>query len=80
MQCGIPVMASNISSIPEVAGDAALLVDPNNQAAMVDALHTLVTRAEVRTNLRQKGLIQARHFSWDVTAQKTLALYESLGI
>lgn len=80
MQCGIPVMASNNSSIPEVAGDAALLVDPTHRTAMVEALHTLVTRAEVRAALRHKGLVQARLFNWDTTAQKTLALYTSLGI
>jgi glycosyltransferase involved in cell wall biosynthesis len=78
MACGVPVLASNTSSIPEVAGDAALLVDPGDSAAMAEALHRLLYDEALRTELRRKGLTRCRLFTWDVTAQKVLDLYHSL--
>lgn len=78
MACGIPVLASNTSSMPEVAGNAALLVDPGDIAAMAEALYRLLYDAALRTELRRKGLIRSRLFTWDITAQKMLDLYHSL--
>ena len=71
-------MASNTTSIPEVAGDAALLIDPNKIEAMADALYALVYDDTLRAELRNKGLTQARLFTWDTTAQHMLDLYRSL--
>jgi glycosyltransferase involved in cell wall biosynthesis len=78
MACGVPVLASNTSSMPEVAGDAALFVDPGDIAAMAEALYRLLYDAALRTELRRKGLIRSRLFTWDSTAQKMLDLYHSL--
>jgi glycosyltransferase involved in cell wall biosynthesis len=78
MACGVPVLASNTSSMPEVAGDAALFVDPSDIAAMAEALYRLLYDAALRTELRRQGLIRSRLFTWDSTAQKVLDLYHSL--
>jgi glycosyltransferase involved in cell wall biosynthesis len=69
MACGAPVAASNTSSLPEVAGDAALLVDPTDVAA----LSRLAGDAALRASLRARGLIQAARFSWQRCASETLA-------
>lgn len=71
MACGTPVITSNLSSMPEVAGDAALLVDPYNEAAIADAMKAIVTDSQLREQLRQKGLDRASHFSWQKTASQT---------
>ncbi len=63
MACGTPVLCSDRASLPEVAGDAALLVDPDNREACRDALARLLTDAELRHDLRQKGLRRAENFS-----------------
>jgi glycosyltransferase involved in cell wall biosynthesis len=78
MACGVPVVASNTSSMPEVAGDAALFVDPSDIAAMAEALYRLLYDAALRTELRRQGLIRSRLFTWGSTAQKMLDLYHSL--
>ncbi len=76
MQCGAPVMCSNSSSLPEVAGDAALLVDPNDTAAIAQALQALWTQSALRADLRARGLAQAVRFSWARAAAETLAVYD----
>lgn len=75
MACGTPVVVSNVSSLPEVAGDAALLVDPNDEEALAVALHRLLTDEDLRAALREKGLARAATFSWQRAAQETLAIY-----
>jgi glycosyltransferase involved in cell wall biosynthesis len=75
MQRGIPVVASNSSSIPEVAGDAALLVDPEDDGALTDALRRVLTDPSVREDLARRGPAQAARFSWQATARATLAAY-----
>jgi glycosyltransferase involved in cell wall biosynthesis len=72
MACGAPVIASNSSSLPEVAGDAALLVEPTDVSAFADALHTLLTDAALREELRARGFRQAARFTWSRCAQETL--------
>jgi len=79
MGCGTPVITSNVAAIPEVAGDAALLIDPQDVEGIAAAMSVLVHNDTIRERLRQKGFIQAQQFSWATTAQKTLALYRSLG-
>lgn len=73
MACGTPVVASNISSIPEVAGDAALLVDPTDAIELADAMHRGFTDEELRAELTRRGLARARLFSWQRTAKELLA-------
>ncbi len=77
MACGTPVVCANTSSLPEVAGDAALLFDPTQAEAMVAALRRMLNDADVRADLRRRGLAQAVRFSWARTAQETLALYRT---
>jgi glycosyltransferase involved in cell wall biosynthesis len=76
MQCGAPVIAGNRTSLPEVVGDAGLLIDPFNQQAIADALARVIDDASLRAEMRRKGLAQAEKFSWSRTAQLTLKAYE----
>lgn len=75
MSLNTPVLASNISSIPEVAGNAALLFDPWSVVSIADAILQIVNRPELREDLRRKGAIQCKKFSWEKTAQEYLSLY-----
>jgi glycosyltransferase involved in cell wall biosynthesis len=72
MACGTPVIASNLSSIPEVTGDAALLIDPTDVNAMSQAMTTLARDAGACAQLRRSGLIRATQFSWEYTGQATI--------
>jgi glycosyltransferase involved in cell wall biosynthesis len=76
MACGTPVITSNRSSLPEVVGDAALVVDPDDRAALADAMARLVSDAALREDLGARGLEHARRYSWDETARRTIAVYE----
>jgi glycosyltransferase involved in cell wall biosynthesis len=75
MACGTPVVCSNSSSLPEIAGDAALQVDPRDVDALAAALHRVLTDLALCEELRQKGFIQAGRFTWEETARQTLAVY-----
>lgn len=75
--CGAPVLASNTSSLPEVAGDAALLVDPLNVDAIARGLERLLFDEALRQRLRLAGFANVRRFSWQRCAQETLAVLES---
>jgi glycosyltransferase involved in cell wall biosynthesis len=72
MQCGCPVVASNTTSIPEVAGDAGVLVDPLDVKALAQAIYQTVTDEERRRRLIASGLQQAKKFSWDRCAKTML--------
>ncbi|HVO71574.1 MAG TPA: glycosyltransferase family 1 protein, partial [Aggregatilineaceae bacterium] len=78
MACGIPVVTSNISSMPEVAGDAALLVDPYDVAALADALQRLLTDDALRADRVSRGVIQASRFTWTRAAQQLIEVYRQL--
>jgi glycosyltransferase involved in cell wall biosynthesis len=78
MGCGTPVIYANVSSLPEVAGQAGLPVDPDDVDALADALHRALTDSSLRADLTQRGLAQAQMFTWDKTVRATLALYESV--
>ncbi|MFH1088010.1 MAG: glycosyltransferase family 1 protein, partial [Chloroflexota bacterium] len=73
MACGTPVVASNTSSLPEVAGDAALLVDPTDVDALSAVLLRIAGDPALRSDLRARGLVQAARFSWERCARETLA-------
>jgi glycosyltransferase involved in cell wall biosynthesis len=75
MACGAPVVASNSSSLPEVLGDAALLVDPHDTAGLAEALGRVLHDEALRAAMRARGLKQAQRFSWLDTAQRTLEVY-----
>ncbi|MBO0863323.1 MAG: glycosyltransferase family 4 protein, partial [Chloracidobacterium sp.] len=75
MACGTPVVTSDVSSLPEVAGEAALLIDPNDEQALANALLEIVNDEGLRAELRQKGIAQAKKFTWRDAAEKTLGLY-----
>jgi glycosyltransferase involved in cell wall biosynthesis len=76
MACGTPVVTSNVSSLPEVTGDAALLIDPNDERSLAGALIEIVNNDRLRAELREKGIAQAKKFTWRDAAQKTLRLYQ----
>jgi glycosyltransferase involved in cell wall biosynthesis len=78
MACGIPVVTSNISSMPEVAGDAALLIDPYDVDALADALRRLLTDETLRSDLIRRGFDQAAHFTWEGAAQQLRDVYRRL--
>lgn len=71
MACGTPVITSNLSSIPEVAEDSALLIDPYDETAIADAMKLMITDSQLRHQLGQKGLDRASQFSWQKTASQT---------
>jgi glycosyltransferase involved in cell wall biosynthesis len=75
MACGTPVVTSCVSSLPEVAGDAALLVDPHDAAGLSAALGRLLAEPALRAELRRRGLARAATFSWRRTALETLEVY-----
>ncbi len=75
MARGVPVVTSGRSSLPEVAGDAALLVDPTSSAEIAAALERVLADDALRKRMRSDGLAQAARFSWDRTAELTLASY-----
>jgi glycosyltransferase involved in cell wall biosynthesis len=79
MACGTPVITSNRTSLPEVAGDAALLVDPTRPEALAEAMTSIMYDGELRQRLRAKGLARARAFTWDAVAEQTVALYRAVG-
>jgi glycosyltransferase involved in cell wall biosynthesis len=73
--CGTPVLTSNVSSLPEAAGDAALMVDPYDVDALVGGLNRILTDESLRFELREQGLVHARRFSWPRTAYETASVY-----
>lgn len=78
MACGVPVACSNTSSLPEVAGDAAMLFDPYSVDNMAERLHQLLTNRDLRLAYREKGLRRSQQFSWELCAQQTLEVLTSL--
>lgn len=75
MACGIPVVCSNSTSLPEVVGDAGILVDPTDQKSVEEAILKVLKNPELRDEMREKGLFQAGKFSWERTAMDTLRVY-----
>jgi glycosyltransferase involved in cell wall biosynthesis len=75
MASGTPVVTSNVSSLPEVAGDAAILVDPYIPQAIADGIYQVLTDESLRRSLRQKGLARAAQFSWEQSVQRVRAIY-----
>lgn len=78
MACGAPVVCSNTSSLPEIAGDAALLVDPADTDAITSALRRVLCEPELAAGLQRRGYAQAAKFSWQRTAQETVEVYKQV--
>ena len=76
MACGTPVVSSNAASLPEVVGNAAILVDPHDVEQIVNAMRLVLTQPALAAALRAKGLARAAQFSWERTARETIAVYE----
>src|SRR5438045_8087837 len=69
MACGTPVIASNVTSIPEVVGDAALLVEPLDPQQMCDAMRRIIDDADLAQSLKRRGIERAAQFTWTETAR-----------
>jgi glycosyltransferase involved in cell wall biosynthesis len=78
MASGTPVVTSNVSSLPEVAGDAAVLVDPYDPRAIADGIYQVLTDETVRRDLRRKGIARARQFSWEQSVRRIHDIYRQV--
>ena len=76
MSCGAPVITSRVASMPEVAGDAACLVDPTSEQELAQALERILSDGDLRRKMRADGLRRAASFSWERTAERTLLAYQ----
>jgi glycosyltransferase involved in cell wall biosynthesis len=79
MACGTPIITSNVNGLQEIAGDAALQVDPRDAGAIAEALGRVLSDASLRTALAAQGLARSSRFTWDKCARETLAILESVG-
>jgi glycosyltransferase involved in cell wall biosynthesis len=78
MASGTPVVTSNVSSLPEVAGDAAVLVDPYDPQSIADGIWAVLTDEHLRRELRHKGLSRARQFSWEASVRRVRDIYQEV--
>lgn len=78
MKAGTPVVTSNLTAMPEVAGDAAVLVDPYSVEELATAMERVLSDHELRTTLKRKGAERAQRFSWQITCEEYYRLYEEL--
>jgi glycosyltransferase involved in cell wall biosynthesis len=78
MACGTPVLTSQDSAMAEICGEAAWLVDPQQEEAITDGLACLLADADLREQLRQRGLAQAQKYSWEQTARETAVVYQKV--
>jgi SAM-dependent methyltransferase len=78
MACGAPVITSNTSALPEVVGDAAIVIDPHNSEELYQAMQRVLCEDQLRMRMRQQSLARAQLFSWERTAEETLAVYQEV--
>jgi glycosyltransferase involved in cell wall biosynthesis len=78
MACGIPVISSNASSMPEVVGEAGLLIDPADESLWAEKLLLLFRDAELRRTFARLGLERSRIFTWQQTATRTMDVYRDV--
>ena len=78
MSCGVPVICSNASAIPEVNGDAAIYFDPLDTNDIADKISYTISNKELCSTLINKGYERVRYFSWEKTAKKTISIFEEL--
>ena len=75
MSCGCPIVCSNVTSLPELAGDAAVLVNPYDVEGLADAMWRMLSDRDLRADLVARGLARAGHFSWEQAARQTIQVY-----
>jgi glycosyltransferase involved in cell wall biosynthesis len=80
LACGAPVVGSDVASIPEVVGDAGVLLHPDDVEGMAGALIQLATDDDFRAELSHRALIQAKRFSWERVARETLTAYRDVAV
>jgi len=80
MACETPVVTSNTSSLPEVVGDAALMVDPLDVTVLAEAMQRILSDPALRDAMVRRGVMQARHFTWSRAAEKLLGIYQCLSL
>ncbi len=80
MACGVPVVCSSASSLPEVAGDAALLVDPHDEEGLAAAMERALADETLRAEMRARGLQQAARFTWDRAARQLLSVFDQFSL
>jgi glycosyltransferase involved in cell wall biosynthesis len=80
MASGTPVVTSNVSSLPEVAGDAAVLVDPYDPRAIADGMYRVLTDEQLRKDLRHRGVARAGMFSWEQSVRRVRKIYDEVSI
>jgi glycosyltransferase involved in cell wall biosynthesis len=78
MATGTPVVASNTSSLPEITGDAALLVPPTDEQVLADAIDQVISSSKVAAGLRERGLVRAQQFNWKRSASETVNVYRKV--
>ena len=78
MSCGCPVVTSNISSLPEVVGEAGIMVDPRDITSLAEAMRRVLTDSKLRDGMVGKGLEQAKKFSWEKAAEQTREVYDKV--
>ncbi len=78
MACGLPVVASNVASLPEVVGDAGQLIDPHDADELTVSMWRVLNDSALRTQMREKGLVQAGRFSWERAARETMEIYRQV--
>jgi len=78
MASGTPVVTSNVSSLPEVAGDAAVLVDPYDPVAIADGIYRVLTDETLRKNLSHRGVARAGMFSWEQSVRRVRKIYSEV--
>ncbi|RMD53785.1 MAG: glycosyltransferase family 1 protein, partial [Candidatus Thermofonsia bacterium] len=76
MACGTPVVASQASSIPEAGGEAALYFRPDDVAELAAQLTAVLSQPALATSMREKGVVQCRHFSWEKAGRQTAETYQ----
>ena len=78
MACGCPVIVSNTSSLPEVVGNAGILIDPHDFDALAEEMYQILTNNDLKQNLSKKSVTRAKLFSWEKTARETWKVYEKV--
>jgi glycosyltransferase involved in cell wall biosynthesis len=78
MQYGVPVITSNVTSLPEVGGDASIYINPNDPDTMKEALYNLATDDSLYNSCSKKSIDQEKKFTWEKTAKETLNFYDDL--
>lgn len=79
MSCGVPVITSNVSSLPEIVGNGAIMIDPDKPDEITEAIREVLTNGELRSELIEKGLVRSKEFSWQKSAREFLKIIKNLG-